>query len=266
MLNRILALAAMSLMATAAWSATSLAAEISVRGSSIFANYIMQPFKGEIETKSGTKLRVVADSAGQGILALLSGGADITMTAAPLDAIITNLNQSNPGSVDGSDLMPHPIATSKVAFMSHPTNPVKRLTLKQVSNILAGRIDNWKDLGGRDQPIVIITGDSADETRLLVEQKLLYSSPIAGAIRTVGRGPMAVTEAVGEEAGALGIGTAVAVTSRVATIATDQEIAQPLFLVTRGQPSAELEKVIGAAQAAGYLAGRARKGKGGETS
>ncbi len=264
--NRIVALAVVSLIASATCSTASLAAEISVRGSSIFADYIMQPFKGEIERKSGTKLRIAADSAGEGIRALLSGGADITMTAAPLDAIITNLNQTNPGSVDGSDLMPHPIATSKVAFMTHPSNPVRSLTLKQVSNILAGRIGNWKDLGGKDLPIVIITGGSDDETRLLVEQKLLYSSPIAGTVRSVGRGSMAITEAVGDEAGALGIGTAVAVTSKVATITTDQEIAQPLFLVTRGQPSPELVKVIGAAQAASYLADRVRKGKGGETS
>ncbi len=266
MRDRIIGLAAVSLMATAAWPATSLAAEISVRGSAIFADYIMQPFESDIEAQSGADVRIAAGSTADGIQALLSGEANIAMTAAPLDAVITKLNQADPGSVDGSLLVPHPIAMSKVAFLSHPSNPVKRLTLKQLGDILAGRIGNWKKLGGKDLPIVIVTGDPGNGTRWLVEQRLLYSSPIAGTTRTVGHGSTAVAEAVAKEPGALGLGTGVAATGGVATIATDQDIEQPLIMVTRGQPSAELAKVINAARAASYQAGRARKSKGGETS
>ena len=46
-----------------------------------------------------------------------------------------------------------PIALDAAVLVTHPKNPVRSLTLKQVYDIYYGRIKNWKDLGGEDKEI-----------------------------------------------------------------------------------------------------------------
>jgi phosphate transport system substrate-binding protein len=46
-----------------------------------------------------------------------------------------------------------PVALDAAVLVTHPKNPVRSLTLKQVYDIYFGRIKNWKDLGGPDREI-----------------------------------------------------------------------------------------------------------------
>ncbi|MGN6518581.1 MAG: substrate-binding domain-containing protein [Dokdonella sp.] len=46
-----------------------------------------------------------------------------------------------------------PVALDAAVLVTHPKNPVRSLTLKQVYDIYFGRIKNWKDLGGEDKEI-----------------------------------------------------------------------------------------------------------------
>ncbi len=46
----------------------------------------------------------------------------------------------------------------------NPENPVKDLTLEQLSSIYAGKVRNWKELGGQDAPIVVISRDTSSGT------------------------------------------------------------------------------------------------------
>ena len=46
-----------------------------------------------------------------------------------------------------------PVALDTAVLLTHPKNPVRSLTLKQVYDIYFGRIKNWKDLGGPDKEI-----------------------------------------------------------------------------------------------------------------
>jgi phosphate transport system substrate-binding protein len=46
-----------------------------------------------------------------------------------------------------------PVALDAAVLVTHPKNPVRSLTLKQLYDIYFGRIKNWKDLGGPDKEI-----------------------------------------------------------------------------------------------------------------
>lgn len=46
-----------------------------------------------------------------------------------------------------------PIALDAAVLITHPKNPVRNLSLRQVHDIYFGRITNWKDLGGPDKEI-----------------------------------------------------------------------------------------------------------------
>jgi phosphate transport system substrate-binding protein len=69
-------------------------------------------------------------------------------------------------------------ATDGVGIVVHPKNPVRALTQAQVIDIFAGRIDNWKALGGEDKGINVYTRDEASGTREVFWEKALNKGDI----------------------------------------------------------------------------------------
>jgi phosphate transport system substrate-binding protein len=57
-----------------------------------------------------------------------------------------------------------PILRIPSAFFVHPSAAVKALTTKQLTDIYAGRVENWKDLGGADLKIKVVRREDADST------------------------------------------------------------------------------------------------------
>lgn len=51
----------------------------------------------------------------------------------------------------------HPIAIEPILILVNRQNPVTNLSSQQVRDIFSGKIINWKDVGGRDQPIAVVT-------------------------------------------------------------------------------------------------------------
>lgn len=57
------------------------------------------------------------------------------------------------------------IAIDGIAVITNKNNEVKDLTLEQVKDIYAGKITNWKEVGGKDAPIVVVSREDGSGTR-----------------------------------------------------------------------------------------------------
>ncbi len=69
-----------------------------------------------------------------------------------------------------------------VAVIVRRDNPIKALTLDQVRRIFTGEIENWKEAGGPDQPITVITRDeSLSGIENFVRSFLLQGFPYAAS-------------------------------------------------------------------------------------
>lgn len=226
------------------------AASVEVHGSTTVANNILLPHQSKIEADSGVSLSIVANGSSRGINDLVSGKADMAMISATLETTVSKINKKSPGAVDPAELQAHQVGETTVAFITHPSNPVKELTLDQVKKILLGEITNWSDVGGEDKPIAIIAEDSSGGLRALVEKKLLSKASIAGKLKEVPNGPQ-VFKIVKQLPTAFGVAMSALVDESVSRVTTDQQISQPLILVTKGVPDTNAEKVIAAAKAAG---------------
>jgi phosphate transport system substrate-binding protein len=68
-----------------------------------------------------------------------------------------NIGNASRGKKDSdpTGLFWHAIARDAVVVVVHPNNPVKELTKNQVNGIYTGKITNWKDVGGKDAPIIV---------------------------------------------------------------------------------------------------------------
>ena len=139
----------------------------------------------------------------------------------------------------------------------HPNNDVSDLTIENVSKIFAGEIKNWKELGGADAPIRIITREEGSGTREVFEKYVMkpFEREIAeeasvkssnGVVRaTVGRDEKSI--------GFLSLGyvdpsvKALKIDGVEATVKNilfgDYPIVRTLYLITKGEPS-ELEKAF----------------------
>jgi len=58
----------------------------------------------------------------------------------------------------------HVVAMDGIAIVVHPSNPVEKITVDQVRDIYAGKVNNWKDLGGPDKEIVVVSRDTTSGT------------------------------------------------------------------------------------------------------
>ena len=58
----------------------------------------------------------------------------------------------------------HTVAMDGIAMVVHPSNPVSKLTLDQIRKIYVGRIDNWREVGGPDKKITVVSRDTTSGT------------------------------------------------------------------------------------------------------
>ncbi|MBU0485613.1 MAG: substrate-binding domain-containing protein [Proteobacteria bacterium] len=71
-------------------------------------------------------------------------------------------------------------AYSPVVFVANPSvTGVNNITPAQVVGIYNGTIDNWRQLGGRDQKIYVISREPGDSSRMILEKKVPGFSQIS---------------------------------------------------------------------------------------
>ncbi len=87
-----------------------------------------------------------------GIEAAISGAANIGMSSRNLID-------------DEKKLYAVTIARDAIAVIVHPTSPIDNLPLDKIREVFSGRIANWKELGGPDHPIDIVTREEGSGTR-----------------------------------------------------------------------------------------------------
>ena len=95
-------------------------------------------------------ITVSESGSGNGAKSLVNGTCDVaTLSRGMKDAEFAAAAQK------GIQPVPHVIAYDGIAVVTHPSNPVKALSLEQVRGIYTGKIANWKDVGGADSRRVV---------------------------------------------------------------------------------------------------------------
>ncbi len=73
------------------------------------------------------------------------------------------------------------IARDGIAIVSHPDVSVSDLTVEQVRDVFSGKVTNWKDLGGEDQNIIIVSREEGSGTRGAFEEMVMGEDALIGA-------------------------------------------------------------------------------------
>ena len=68
------------------------------------------------------------------------------------------------------------VAYDGIVVVTHPSNKVKDLTMEQVKQIFTGEVTNWKELGGDDMEIVVVSREDGSGSRDAFQEIVDYSS------------------------------------------------------------------------------------------
>jgi phosphate transport system substrate-binding protein len=223
-----------------------------IAGSIAFAEEILAPYRDRIERESGRQLQLELSSAGAGLLALLEGKADLAMLAASPDQAIAYLKQTRP-DLPFDRLRSFRIYETRVAYPVNPDNPVRSLTSADFKRVLSGQVDNWRDVGGPDLPIRLVSTAGGGGTRLTTEEVVLHGARIAAASDARVATPDDVIKTVAQDKGAVGI-TQVSLVKhhRLPELRIDRAVAQPFYLVSLDDPTPPMAAIIAAAKQASF--------------
>ncbi len=87
---------------------------------------------------------------------------------------------------EGKNLKIFVIAHDVLAIVTHPSNPVKNITINQLRDVLSGKITNWQDLGAPfSKPIQLVNDSSGNGTRSAIEELVMGKSKAKKTIGTL---------------------------------------------------------------------------------
>jgi phosphate transport system substrate-binding protein len=209
------------------------------------------------------RISVTGGGSGTGIASLINGTVDIANASRSIKE--EEIQEAQANGIEPFEVI---IARDAIAVIVNPENPVNELTLKQISDIYSGKINNWKEVGGEDRPIVRLSretnsgthvyfletvlrlGDKEDKTLFSTDTLLLPSSE--GIIIEVRQNPNAIGyDGLGyvpedlkmvaiakEEGGAYVLPSISTVNDKTYAVARD------LYMYTNGEPAGLIKEYI----------------------
>jgi len=236
-------------VAVAAFVAVSLHAQtLEVVGSSSAKKRLFGPTEAALKAATGVEVKQVGANSGTGLITVSEGRAVVTATSASLDETIAaarkDAAEKGKTYAAPANLVFHEIAQDRIVVMVNRDNPVKSLSKAQLKEIFTGATTNWKQLGGADLPIKIITGTPGSGTREHLQRDVLGKAAWAAVAEM--RTSADEVKAVGLEKGGIGaVGEDVVLASPGGTrIVSGYVLARPVGFITLGTPTPQVQKMI----------------------
>lgn len=136
-----------------------VAAQIVMDGSTTVLPFGQAAAEQYMKANPGVKFSVSGTGTGNGFKALADGSAQIGNASR-------FIKDSEIKSCMDKKVYPVPFAVALDCLVPvvHPSNAVKSLTRAQLKDIYSGKITNWREVGGKDAPIVVIGRDTSSGT------------------------------------------------------------------------------------------------------
>ena len=151
---------AIMLMASASVFGPALAADkITITGSTTVLPIGQKAAEDYMKKHPEVQISVAGTGSGDGVKSIIDKTADIGMASRDMKGKEKDLAKSK-----GVTPIRHTVALDCIVPVVNPVNPVEDLTLDQLKAIYTGKVKNWKDVGGDDKTIVVISRDSSSGT------------------------------------------------------------------------------------------------------
>jgi len=225
-------------------NSVAVAAEnVVIKGSTTVLPIAQAALEAYMKAHPGVNISLSGGGSGEGIKALIDKSADIATSSREIKDKEVELAKSK-----GINPVAYTVAIDALTPIVHPKNKVNGLTIDQLSQIYQGKIKNWKEVGGDDLQIVVVSRDSSSGTFETWAHLVLNNAKVTPRAQMQASSG-AVVQSVSKNRYAIsyvGIGylntsiKALTVNGVQASAKTalskEYPIARPLYMYTNGQP------------------------------
>lgn len=219
---------------------------VKLHGSTTVQKRIMEPGKDALKQATGITLELVGNGTGNGLEDLVNGKCDASMASEEIPDAIASMKAAT-GKDAPADLKGHVITSDVIVVIVHPSNPVTKLSKEQLKDLHTGKIANWKEAGGQDLPVIVVTSHLGSATKKVFQKTIMDGKPyVVGAIEVeTTRKEIDNVAQFPEGIGAVSLGFVnLPGNKEKIKVVETQEISRPLMLITRGEPSPAVRKVL----------------------
>ncbi len=216
---------------------------VTVAGSTAFQPFAEKLAEQFIELHPDIAVTVQGGGSALGVQAALSGAAQIGMA---------DLIQLPP---EAKSLTSVVVARDGIAIVINNKNLLNDLTMEQIRGIFCGQIRNWKELGGADHGITVVSREAGSGTRSSFENIVKNVELTKDAIIQDSNGT--IRETVAMDANAIGYLSHGLLNEKIKSVTvcgvpcTTEEvvagrypIVRPVYLLTQGEPTGACKAFI----------------------
>jgi phosphate transport system substrate-binding protein len=227
------------------------AESIVIKGSTTVLPIAQGTLEAYMKANPGVQMSLSGGGSGEGIKALIDKTTDIANSSREIKKEEVALAETK-----GVKPVAHVVAFDAIIPVVHPKNKVKNLSIDQLSQIYQGKITNWKEVGGEDLKIVVISRDSSSGTFESWDHFVMKKAKVTPRAQMLASNGALVT-AVAKNRYAiayLGIGYVnksvkpLQVNSITASIQTamskEYPFSRELYMYTNGEPEGHVAKYI----------------------
>jgi phosphate transport system substrate-binding protein len=204
-----------------------------------------------MKINKGVQISLSGGGSGDGIKALIDGSTDIANSSREIKKEEIELAKSK-----GVNPVATVIAHDALTPVVNPKNKVKDLSIDQLSQIYQGNITNWKEVGGDDLPIVVISRDSSSGTfeswaefvmkkaKVTPRAQMLASSGAVYTAVSKNKNAIAYIGIGYVKKGVKGLTVNSIPATQETTLSKQYPLSRELYMFTNGEPKGEAAKFI----------------------
>lgn len=262
MLKRVITFFAVIMLSVPAFAAKGNNS-VQMKGSDTMVNLGQAWAEKYMEKNPADFIAVTGGGSGTGLSSLISGSCDIAMSSRNIkekEIVLAKKKGINPNEIK--------VALDGLAVVVNPANPIDKLTIDQLALIFSGKIKNWKEVGGKDEKIVLLSREVNSGTHVYFKEHVLRKGDSNSAEEFAPNALMlsssqAIADEVSGNSAAIGYYGMGYISAKQRTVAIARNansefiapttenvlngkypISRPLFIYTNGAPAGLVKKFV----------------------
>ncbi len=171
---RILAMTAFLLLPTP--SSFAKPEVIQIKGSDTMVNLGQAWAEEFMKENPEVSIAVTGGGSGTGIAALINGTTNIAQSSRDMKAE----EKAEVLKATGKGVKEFLVGIDALAVVVHPGNPVSELSMDQLSDIFTRKITRWNEVGGADEPILVLSRERNSGTHVYFLEQVLRKGNAQG--------------------------------------------------------------------------------------
>ena len=216
---------------------------VTIAGSTAFQPFAEKLADQYMTSHNNVVITVQGGGSAVGIQSANSGAAQIGMA----DLVV--LPQ------EAKDLTTTIVANDGIAIVVNPQNKITDITTEQVRDIFNGKITNWKEVGGADAPITVVSREAGSGTRSSFEQIITEINLKKDALIQDSNGT--IRETIANDANSIGYVSHGLINEKIKPLKIDKQectsesiiagnykLVRPIYFLVKGNVEGEIKNFI----------------------